>query len=202
MRLWIDLDETKIETIQWVLKFFDNKLFGVLISKDDITNYQMSKIPGLQAKWITDKQIVELFDVFHLNAPIELIKPINQCRENLIRLKSLWAHITTVTARHKWVHNVTIDIIDTYFKWLIDDVIFADHYTANHKSKWLICRENHIDMMVDDNMDYAEELASKWVPVHVIDQPRNRHHDKWHESYGIYHHKDWDGIADAIIWPH
>ena len=200
MLLWVDFDETKIDTVQGMLRFYDNKILGVHITKEDITNYHMEQIPFLKEQWLTAQHARELFDTFVFEGPLEYITAIQWCREALIKLKNEWIEIVTITARHKWLQNKTYDTIERLFPGLVDDVIFANHYTKDHKWKWIICRENNIELMVDDNMSYAEELAAKWVWVHLLDQPRNRMYDKKsYEVYGIRHHKDWDSIVKNIL---
>jgi len=200
MRLGVDLDETKINTVEWMLRFYDNKILGVHITKDDISNYHMEQIPSLKAAWLTATHAVHLFDTFLLEWPLEYITAIEGCREALVKLKNEWIDIVTLTARHQWLHNVTYDIVDKLFYGLVDDIILANYWTKNRKSKWVICRENNIELMVDDNMFYAQELATKWIGVHLHDQPRNRIYDpRTYHVYGIRHHKNWDSIPDAIL---
>lgn len=200
MRLGVDLDETKINTVEGMLRFYDNKILGVHITKEDITNYHMEQIPCLKLAWLTAEHALHLFDTFLLEWPLEYITAIQWCREALVKLKSEWIDIVTITARHTGLQNKTYDCIDRLFPGLIDDVIFANHYTKNSKWKWVICRENNIELMVDDNMSYAEELATKWIGVHLLDQPRNRLYDpKTYHVYGIRHHKNWDSIPADIV---
>lgn len=199
MRIAIDLDESKINTIEWVIAFNNGIIAGIPFSKDQISNYHMDQIPELKARWLTTQKAVQLFDLFLLEWPAEMITAIDGARENMRKLKHAWAELITLTARHTGLQNKTIDTIERLFPWLINDIIFANHYTATAKGKWVLCRENNMDMMIEDNLLYAEDLASKWVPVHLLEQPRNTRHDKSHEAYGIYHHKNRDAIWDAIM---
>lgn len=179
--IWVDLDEVLAELLDYILDYNDYKIWNYSLKKEDIKDYYIHLIPELNI-WPEDaiawfrKPMLE--DINNLQ-----ILPVNWSIEKLKQLKNNWNKLIIVTARiedifweytKKWVEN--------YFPNIFDEIIFTDHFSDKHRDKWDVASELWIEFMIEDNYDYALNLAEKWVKTYVLEKPWNYHRSEFHEN--------------------
>lgn len=187
--IWVDLDEVLSETMDFLLNKNDNKIGNYKIVKEDIKNYYIHKIPNLD---LSLEEAIEWFqipmnnDIFNLK-----IKAVNGALNKLIEFKTNWYKIVVVTARiEEKFWKYTEKWLEKYFPDLIDEIIFTDHFTDKHRHKSEVCKELWIKYMIEDNMDYAIELAKNDVKTYLLKKPWNSHRKEKHENLIKINH--WD----------
>jgi uncharacterized HAD superfamily protein len=169
--IWVDLDEVLSETIDGVLKFHNYKLNWIPAHKEDISNYYLWDI---EKYWLTQEEGVKYFRSFLDEAQkSDEILPVQWAKEWLELLKNDWWKIVIVTARREEIKDFTIHRLDQHFKWLRDEILFASHFTVNSVEKSELCKQNWINIMIEDNLEYAIELANAWVKMYLLDKPWN-----------------------------
>lgn len=172
--LWVDLDEVLAETIDEVLKYNNYMVKWQAIYKDDISDYYISNIPKYNL--IRDDAVDFFWSV--LKSPArENILPVQWAKEKLIELKNNWRKITVVTARREEISEYTRNWLHRFYPELIDNILFANHFSDNEIPKSTLCKENWIKIMIEDNLDFAMELASFWIKVYLLDKPWNCHYN-------------------------
>lgn len=172
--LWVDLDEVLAETINEVLISNNYMIKWQAIYREDISDYCISNI----AKYNLIKDDAGDFFWSVLNSPArENILPVEWAKEKLQELKKKWRKIVVVTARRDEISEYTKKRLDKYYPWLIDDILFANHFSENEVPKSMLCKQHWVQIMIEDNLDFANELAWFWVDVYLLDKPWNRHHD-------------------------
>ena len=111
------------------------------------------------------------------------IKAVCWALDKLLEFKINWYKIVVITARieekfweyiKKW--------LEKYFNNLIDEIIFTDHFTDKHRHKWEVCREIWVEYMIEDNMDYALELAENWIKTYLLKKPWNLDRTEEHKN--------------------
>lgn len=114
-------------------------------------------------------------------------------REKLLELKNAWYKLIVVTARiEELFWDYTKKWIEKYFPWIFDEIVFADHFHEKHKEKSELCYDYWIEIMVEDNYDYAIELAENGIKTYLLEKPWNTWQEVNHEN--IIRVKSWDEI--------
>jgi uncharacterized HAD superfamily protein len=179
--IWVDLDEVLAETVDFCLEKNNYRIWNKIIKKEDIIDYYIHQIP-----WI-DIELNGAIDWF--NKPIASdikkleIQPVKWAIEKILELKSNSNEIVIITARNQdklWEY--TYKWLEKYYKWLIDKVIFTDHFTDKHRHKWEVCRELWVDYMIEDNFDYALDIAKNWIKTYLLEKPWNKLQNDGHKN--------------------
>ncbi len=189
--LWVDLDEVLAETVDEVLKFNNYTVKWQAIYKDDISDYYISNISKYNL--IRDDAINFFWSV--LNSPArENILPVKWAKEKLLGLKNNWRKIVVVTARREEISEYTKSWLNRFYPWLIEDILFANHFSENEIPKSKLCKENWIKIMIEDNLDFSMELATFWIKVYLLDKPWNRHYNPLIHLW-VHKINDWSEIS-------
>ena len=173
--IWVDLDEVLAETIEGVLKFHNYQINNISARKEDISDYYLWDI---KKYWLTQDEGVKYFRDFLDEAQIsEEILPVKWAKEWLKRLKNGWRKIIIVTARREEIKEFTVHRLNEHFGWLWDDILFASHFTEHAINKSELCKQHWIEIMIEDNLDYAIELANAGIKMYLLDKPWNKKYD-------------------------
>lgn len=188
----VDLDEVLSETIDGVLKFHNYEINGIPAHREDITDYYLWDIDRYNLK---QEEGVKYFRTFLDEAQkSEEILPVQWAKEWLERLKQDWRKVVIVTARREEIKDFTIHRLNEHFKWLWDEILFASHFTANEINKSQLCKQHWINIMIEDNLDYAIEMANAWVKMYLLDKPWNKIFDP-EIHHGITKFYDWNELG-------
>ncbi len=91
----------------------------------------------------------------------------------------------------KWkLKKYTEKWLEKHFANLVDEIVYTDHFTDKHRNKWEVCRELWISHMIEDNMDYAIDLAENGIKTFLLEKPWNSHREEDHEN--LIKIKHWD----------
>ncbi len=173
----IDLDEVLSETIDGVLKFHNHIINGIPASKNDISAYYLRDVDKF---WMTKEEWMKYFRRFLDEAQrSEDIFPVEWAKEWLEKLRQEWWKIIIVTARRIEIKDFTIHRLNEHFLWLWDEILFANHFSQNEISKSELCKQHGIHIMVEDNFEYAIDLATAGIKTYLLDKPWNQKYEKW-----------------------
>lgn len=172
--LWVDLDEVLAETIDEVLKYHNYSINNMSITKNDISDYYLSNINKYN---INRQQAINFFSEILTTSARENILPVQWAKEKLETLHKQWWKINIVTARREEIADYTHKWLDKYYPNLIDNILFANHFSDKEVPKSNLCLQKGIDYMIEDNLDFALELAQFGIKVYLLDKPWNRHYN-------------------------
>lgn len=170
--IWIDMDEVIAETIDWLLKFYNNSINWVYLTKDLIDDYYIENIPHLN---LSRKQSFDLFYNF-FEAEIENFhtKPVEWAFDKLSEIKWLWYELNIITARRDKIHEYTISWVNKYYPWIFANIHYTNHFTQYEVTKSEILKKIWASYMFEDNIRYAQEISeNSWVKTFLISQPWN-----------------------------
>lgn len=189
--IWVDLDEVLSETMDGVLKFHNYQINGIAAHREDISDYYLW---DMNKYGLTKEEGIKYFRAFLDEAQIsEEIVPVKWAKEWLEKLKQDWWKIIIVTARREKIKDFTIYWLNTHFNWLRDEILFANHFTENSIEKSELCKQHWINIMIEDNLNYALELANAWVKMYLLDRPWNQRFDP-EIHHGITKFYDWNEL--------
>jgi hypothetical protein len=78
-----------------------------------------------------------------------------------------------VTARNDHAKPITHYQIHKHFPDIFDDIIFAHHYTEHHIPKSQLCKDIGARILIEDNIDYALEVAEHGIESFLLARPWN-----------------------------
>lgn len=184
----IDLDEVLSETVETMLKSHKNIINGIPIYKEDISDYYIFNIKKYK---LSQEDAVRIFRNFYDQTQSnDDIPAIQWSVDWLKRLKKNWWKIVIVTARREEIRDITISRLDHHFPWIWDDILFASHFTDKQINKSELCKQHWINIMIEDNLDYAIEMANASIKMYLIDKP-------WNQKFNPDIHK---GITKFYDW--
>lgn len=188
MKIWVDLDEVLAETVEKLLQDNNHKIWNLKMNKEDITSYYIFEIENI---WLDKDQAIELFRKV-LNEDKEYkIKPVEWALEKLKSWKNKWYSLEIITARNSLLKDYTFKWIEKYYPNIFDDIHFVWHFTSEYTPKSIICKNIWVDVMIEDNFEYAEDIAWCWIKTFLIEKPWNK--NLW-ERENIFRVKSWDDI--------
>lgn len=186
----VDLDEVLAETVDYCLFYNKNKICWKTVNKEDIKKYYIHHMVEYD---ISKEEAIEWFRNPMIDDINLEIKPVIWAIDWLKQLKNKWFILKIVTAR-VWdlFWEYTQKWIEKYYPDLFDDIIYANHFTKEDKTKSELCKENDIFVMVEDNFDYALELAENGIKTYLLEKPWNKDIFKNHKN--IIKVKSWQEI--------
>lgn len=189
--IWIDIDEVLAELLDFVLEYHDYLLDWKIVSRDDIIDYY---VHNMEDNNLTKQEWVDWFRKWLFSDKDLWVKPIIWAMSKLEYFKNKWYVLKIVTARPKDLfEEYTEKWIEKNYSWMFEEILYINNITLNdNKTKWDICIEHWINYMVEDNPDYALELAESWVITYLLEKPWNKHRAETHEN--LIKVRSWDEV--------
>lgn len=191
MKIAFDLDDVLADTTNSVMQFH-NETYGTSLSRSDFITTNWSDVFGS-----TKEETFYKFEEYVNSAYYDKLAPIKGAIDFVTGLAA--DHILVViTSRQQELTARTHKWIKQYFPEL-----FADIYVTNHpqwartgipKTKRQVCDEITVDLLIEDNLDYALECVTPERPVYLFDTPWNQ----GETPDGITRIHDWQDIKTPV----
>ena len=190
MIIAIDLDEVLCDFISSML-FYYNEKYGTNYKKEDFFTYNFWEVLG-----ISQEKTIDIVHDFHKTHHFEDIQPINGAIEAVSKLKKNHKLIV-ITSRQHSIENQTRKWIEKYFPNTFDEIILANHFAKNgtSKKKKYYCDKFKVDVLIEDNIHYANECISKHTKVFLFDYPWNRSNTLNKDVTRVY---SWDELVNKL----
>jgi hypothetical protein len=133
-------------------------------------------------------------DFFLHKDALHKIKPLEWAKEKILKFKERWYKVYVVTWRWDNLKEHTIAWLDLNYHNIFDDVYFTNSDMPNFIPKSKFCKDLWAEFMVEDNLEFARDVASKWIKVYLLDKPWNQKYDKTIDKW-IIKIKDWSEIV-------
>lgn len=177
--IWIDLDEVLAESINFILGYHNYKIAGTSLIREDIVDYYIYNISKF---WVSKQEAIEWFRVAMLWDNNLEIMPVLWALENLSSHKNKGYSFKIVTARQSEIlSEYTQKWVEKHYPSIFENILFANHkFTSKDITKSELCKQHNIEMMVEDNFDYALDLAENWIFTFLLEKP-------WNKNFQIHH---------------
>ena len=176
--IWVDCDEVLSETINELLKI--SPLKEIWIKKSDIFSYDLYEIEEL---WMTMETVNKLFYSFFDSKEYPLTQSVSGAYEKLYERKECWHKLFVVTWRPKPYEQITRQWVESHFPWIFWGYLFMNQHTENEIPKSVLCKQNWIELLIDDTAQNIIDMNSIWMPWFLLDKPRNQ----WIEDSELLH---------------
>ncbi|CAO3564619.1 unnamed protein product [Mortierella alpina] len=166
----VDLDEVLARTTLAIADFH-NDTYGTSLTMDDFVSYDYTQVWGG-----TREESIAKWRLF-FNSPYFLkVEPVEGSLETLKLLKARRFSLVIVTARQQFVADLTKKFVDRHFPGIFESIYFANHFLTEEekltfisKPKSVICRDVHAQLLIDDSLENATEVANAGIPVLLFD---------------------------------
>src|SRR3989338_9271741 len=190
MNIAVDLDDTLNHYIDHLLTFFEHHLGKKHhLTKQDFLHRHLHQCLG-----ISKKEFDFFFNKFQMDAFMHEMQPHPDAKEVLPKLAQ-HHDLFIITGRlepHTWEVE---DWLKKHFPGIFKKVLIAKnpYYNSNDhlKTKEEYCKELEISLFIDDDPNFALDVAQEGFQVLMIEQPWN----KKTKHKNIVHVKNWHDIA-------
>jgi len=132
--------------------------------------------------WLNPHEAIELFRKVLAEDKEHKLKPVEWALEKLKFWKEKWYIFKIVTARPKELfEKYTLEWLDKYYPNIFDDIFFASDAQIKFDKNWkdatkksIICQNLWVDIMIEDNPEYAQDVASCGIKTYLIEKPWNK----------------------------
>lgn len=169
MKIAIDLDDVISNSLTSFLEYFNkSQNYFDELKYQDFTSYNLHKIIP-----ISQEEELKLFLEYDNSDYYLEIKPIEGAIEAINQLKQNH-QLIIMTARPQnqekqiraWLKKNKINISEIFF--------IRKEYGAPSKTKGEYCKELNVDILIEDNIDYAKTCIENNIQVFLFDSPWNQ----------------------------
>ncbi len=173
MKIGIDIDDTALITVEGMVKYGDIFCREILNKPDTKNNVEDIKDRFyLQALYGWDKETKFKFFDYYYKKVLEECLPKEDSPLVITKLKEEGNEIYFISARLNNIDNCNSEKItkESFQKYNIpyDKIIVAAY------SKLEYCKENNIDVFIDDSFEVLDELSKEGIKCFLMTTPMNK----------------------------
>lgn len=194
MIIGIDIDDTTVVAVKSMVKYgdkYDTEVLGREAKKDNLgqikDRYYLKALYG----W-TEKEKFAFFDMYYKNV-LEECEPLPNASEVINKLKNKGHEIIFITARLTNIKECDTESItkSTFKKYNIP----YDKLIMNVDSKLEFCKENGVEVFIDDSFETCKSLQENGIKAYLMTTRMNRNID----TGKIERVTSWDEIYEKIL---
>ncbi|PIN93073.1 hypothetical protein COU54_04520 [Candidatus Pacearchaeota archaeon CG10_big_fil_rev_8_21_14_0_10_31_24] len=169
MKIAIDFDDVIVNTVDTFLNFHNQK-YELSRTREDINSTDLRSFWGC-----TKNEAISLMKEFHdSSSTFENAEPINGAIEFLKEI-SKDNEIVIITGRPSQFKEKTLYWLNKYLSDVNVKLFFSgDYHHSQGKTKAEICEELGINVIIEDDINYAKPCLEKGIEVIIIDKPWNQ----------------------------
>ena len=188
MLIAVDLDEVLADFMGAFLKYH-NATYRTKLKREDFHTYDLWKVMGGDQSGSLRK-VREFWRTEYAKD----MRPVQGAFE-AIRELALTHDLVIITSRDDILRNVTMEWINGHFKGMFSGVYFSySRYRNNvRKTKAEICKSLGVNVLVEDDLQYAKEAANKGINAILFDAPWNQQ-----EAKGVQRAFFWEDVIERI----
>ena len=188
----IDCDDVLSETIDALLEYYNYNIKWKSIHREDVTFHEFDRIKKYH--YTFNERVHADMDFFLHKDALHKIKPLIWSEDILLKFKSLWYKLHVVTWRWDDLKEHTLDWLDLNYPDMFDGVHFANADTPDFVPKSEICAKLWSQLMVEDDLRFARDIAQSGIKVYLLDKPWNQDYNQDDINMWIIKVKKWSDI--------
>lgn len=186
MNIGIDIDNTITDTLAKLKEYC--KKYNDEIGRTDLSMHEEGYTSYTLYDWTTEENMG--FCVKYLEEAVLQATVKEGAKEVIEKLKNDGHTINIISSRITPMFKTPYETTEKYLK---ENGIIYDKLLVGSTNKLVVCKENKIDIMMEDEPHYIEELA-KEIPVIVFEYGYNQECNgkniikvnNWNEVYKIF----------------
>ena len=190
MRIGIDLDDTTFITVKSMIKYadiYDTQYLGRSGTNGNLGLIQNRYYLKVLYGW-DDKTKFDFFDKYYKNV-LEECEPMPNVADIIQKIKNDGNEIYFITARLTNIKNCDTEAITK--RSLEQNKIPYDKLIINASNKLKTCKENDIEIFIEDSFDTSKELQENGIKSYLMTTKMNANIDagdiervsSWKEIY-------------------
>ena len=187
MKIGVDIDEVVVEFFKKYLKLF-NKRFGKNLIFEDIVKYEIWDLTD-----VSQEETLRVLDEFGSSESffrIQLVKGAKEVLDEFFKSHEIFF----ITSRPEKAKEQTWKFFEERFQNSPFKIIFSGDMFGGNKTKFEICKELGIPILIEDRRKYALDCAQNGIRVLLMDKPWNQNCE--HEN--LVRVKSWKEIMEKI----
>lgn len=192
-RIAIDLDEVLAGTFEIALDYHKKKWYLHHLQFEDLIDHEWRRIDNV---WIDKENRYAIWREFLSSDLMLNANPINWSIETIQELLEKWIELHIITARPNHLYEFTNLWINKHFKEKFSWVHFSTTPENIRIPKFEICKNLWINLIIEDNIDYAMEFADNDIKVIILEKPWNKNRVENHNN--IIRVKNWEEIVKHL----
>jgi len=184
MRIAIDLDETVVEFLKGFVNFY-NEVYKGDLKLGDFKEFSIAHT--LLVGKDESKRLRKEYSDTKFFDEMEIIEGAKETIDSLGEENEIFF----MTAREDFHHEKTKKFIEQNFPYA--KLFFSGDYHGVHKNKDELCKENKIDVLIEDS-ELSDKYAEAGIKVVLLDKEWNKHLN--HKN--IIRVKDWREVMDEL----
>lgn len=192
----IDIDDVLADTARVVFAHAQTiRPYLSSFSYDSISHHDWWNIPEFH---LSRDEAIQCWQSFGSVNPEDAAIPLfPDSTDAITTLRAAGYTLYAVTGRSKKTREASTRAwIDRHFPGVFEDIIFTGYLEAGRANKSETCKIFDIGLMIEDNLDFALELAENGIATYVLERPWNR--DRPEQSPYIHRVKDWNEILSDL----
>ena len=167
MKIGIDFDDC-IADLAPVLIDYYNKIDGTSHKIGDVVSWDLDGLWKMDRKSAQERCFnfypqEEGIEIPPVHGTVEAIQKLRKNNELIIITGRPEATLDFVT---EWLKNHSID--------LFDKIIFSNQFNGEKRGKAEICRDEEVDVFIDDNFQNILEVSKEKIKCFLMDAPWNQ----------------------------
>lgn len=192
-RIAIDLDEVLADTFEIVLGLHKQKWYLNHLQFEDLIDHEWRRIDNA---WIDRKKRLKIWQDFLGSDLMYTANPVKWSIDAINKLSRRWFELHIITARPNHLYDCTQLWVNKNF----NNCFKGLHLTTTPEDiripKFEVCKKLWINIIIEDNTDYALEFANNDIKVIILEKPWNKHRTEKHKN--IIRVKNWHEIIKNI----
>lgn len=193
MNIGIDIDDVLLQYIPAILAY-RRTAEGVDLTEEQITDHYLWKVPA----WNLNREdTIQKVHDFYKTEFFKNMPPVLGSRDG-ISLLGKYHDLFAISSRPFELEEDTRKQLERCFSGKLSDLTLCNAFPKDGSkkvSKADACIEKKIDVMIEDALPYAEEIANQGISVLLIDKPWNKQ--------GVFNKKvtrtySWLDVVDKI----
>ena len=191
MLIAVDIDEVLAETVSAFVKKY-NKIYQSNLKRSGFYTFDWWKVLGISFEEFKKRYEKMIEDGF-----FEDLKPKSGALEGVKTLEDKYALIA-VTARPRSLAATTEEWLEKYFPHSFLGVEYTrkEPLSPEIESKFSICHRRNASILIEDDLEYAEDCAENGVRVLLFDAPWNQHLKETARLVRVY---SWPEIVRELL---
>lgn len=170
MIIGVDIDEVLADMTTFFVRFH-NENYNTNVTRKDIHSFDLWKVVGG-----TQEDMARKFYEFYASKHFFEMTTVFGSQKHLKSLSEKH-EIHLITARPDDIKKETESWIKKHFPFKEFEIHFTNHWgkgSGNERTKGQICEELKIEIMIEDSLAYAKDIAQKGIKVLLMDCPWNQ----------------------------
>jgi len=172
MIIGVDMDSVLADIIPPMVAFH-NEEYGTNLVSADHSDYNLTKV------WnVAEDEVLRRVMRFYESHHFERTQPIRGAVEGITKLAQLHT-LYLITARPVSIEHMTDSWLNKYLPGKFDKVLHTNLVSNKGETKIkksALCTKHHVEIMIEDCVEYARDIAEAGVPVLLLEARWNRDH--------------------------